>query len=85
MNKLIYIINITNLVKYDKYDLLADIHNILLRQKNYLSAEYVSDNRQIKIRAAEPLVPDLVILLLKLMFQSLKGINCQVVNTFQQN
>jgi hypothetical protein len=50
-------------VKDENVDLLADSHNILNRQKNcfpqVLNVHRVSDVRQIEIRTAEPLVPDL--------------------------
>jgi hypothetical protein len=48
-------------VKDENGDLLADIHNILNRWKNYFSQLFnvhnVSDVRQIEVHTAEPLVP----------------------------
>jgi hypothetical protein len=53
-------------------DLFADSHKILNRWKNYysqsLNVHRVNDVRQIEIHAAEPLVPDLALLRLKLLF-----------------
>jgi hypothetical protein len=50
-----------NLAKDENGDLLADLHNILNRWKNYfsqlLSVHNVSDVRQIEVHTAEPLVP----------------------------
>jgi hypothetical protein len=50
-----------NLVKDENGDLLADSHNVLIRQKNYfsqlLSEHNVSDVRQTEVCTAEPLVP----------------------------
>jgi hypothetical protein len=50
-----------NLVKDENGDLLADSHNILNRQKNYIShllnVHNVSDIRHIEVHTAEPLVP----------------------------
>jgi hypothetical protein len=50
-----------NLVKDENDDFLADSHNILNRQRNYIShllnVHNVSDVRQIEIHTAEPLVP----------------------------
>jgi len=43
------------------------------------------DIRQKGIHTAEPLVPDLVLLWLKLLLKSWKGINYQVLMTFWQN
>jgi hypothetical protein len=49
-------------VKDENGDLLVDSHNILNRWKNYfsqlLNVHNISDVRQIKVRTAEPLVPD---------------------------
>jgi hypothetical protein len=77
------------LVKDENGDLLADSHNILNRWKNYfsqlLNLHRFGDVRQIEIHTAEPLVPDLVLLKLKLLFQSCKGINRQVVIKFHLN
>jgi hypothetical protein len=51
-----------NLVKDENGDRLADCHNILNKWKNYYSQLFnvhrVSDVTQIKLHAAEPLVPD---------------------------
>jgi hypothetical protein len=72
-------------VKDGNGELLADSNNILNRSKYYfsllLNARRGSDVRQIEIHAAEPLVP----LRLKLLLQSWKDINLQVVIKFQQN
>jgi hypothetical protein len=50
-------------VKDENGDLLADLHNILNRWKNYfswlLNVLCVSDVRQIEVHMAEPLVPGL--------------------------
>jgi hypothetical protein len=50
-----------NLVKDENGDLLADLHNILNRRKNYfsrlLNVHNISDVRQIEVHTAEPLVP----------------------------
>jgi hypothetical protein len=50
----------TNLVKDENGDLLADSHSILNRWKNYfsqlLNVHNVSDDRQIEVHTAEPLV-----------------------------
>jgi hypothetical protein len=63
----------TDLVKDENGDLLADSH-IFNRWKNcftrLLNVRRVSDVRQIEIRAAEPLVPELGLLRLKLLLQS---------------
>jgi hypothetical protein len=51
----------SNLGKDENGDLIADYHNILNRWKNYfpqlLEVHWISDVRQIKIHASEPLVP----------------------------
>jgi hypothetical protein len=48
-------------VKDENGDLLADSHNILNRWRNYfsqlLNVHNVSDDRQIEVHKAEPLVP----------------------------
>jgi hypothetical protein len=68
---------------------LAESHSILNRWKTYfsklLNVHRVSEIRQIEKQTAEPLVPDLVLLRLKLLLQNSKGINCQVVIKFRQN
>jgi hypothetical protein len=70
-------------VKDENGDLHADSHNILNRWNNYFSqllnieVHRVSDVRRIQLI--------LVILRLKLLLQSWKGINHQVVIKFQQN
>jgi hypothetical protein len=73
---------IRNLVKDWNGDLLADSH-ILNRWKNcfsqLLNVYIVSDVRQIEIYTAEPLVPVIVLLGSKLLLQSGKGINLQVM------
>jgi hypothetical protein len=62
------------LVKDKNGDLLTDSHNILNRWKKYVSqlldVHRVSDVRQTEIHTAEPLLPDLVLLRLKLLLQS---------------
>jgi hypothetical protein len=76
----------SNLVKDENGDLLADSHNILNRWKNYyshlLNVHRFSDVRQIEVHTAEYLVPAL--LRLKLLLQSWKGPNRQVVMKFKQ-
>jgi hypothetical protein len=66
-------------------DLFADSNKMLSRWKNYFSQllndHNVSDVRQIEIHTAEPIV----ILRLKLLLQSRKSINLQVVIKFWQN
>jgi hypothetical protein len=63
----------TCLVKDDTGDLLADSHHILPRWKNYfphlLNAYKVSVYRLIEIHTAEPLVPDLSLSRLKMVFR----------------
>jgi hypothetical protein len=58
-------------VKDENGDLLADSNNIVNRWKNYysqlLDAYKVSDVRQIETHTAEPLVPDPILLSLKLL------------------
>jgi hypothetical protein len=53
-------------------DLLADSHNILNGWKNYfsllLNVHRVGDVRQIEIYTAEPIVSDVVLLMLELLF-----------------
>ncbi|PNF25074.1 hypothetical protein B7P43_G02032, partial [Cryptotermes secundus] len=53
---------VSNLVKDENGDLLADSHNILNRWRNYfsqlLNIDKVNDVRQIEILRTEPLVPD---------------------------
>jgi hypothetical protein len=74
-----------NLVKDENGDLLADSHNILNRWNYFsqlLNVNKVSEVRQIEVHMAVPLVP--VILKLKLLLQSLKSINDQVVIKFRQ-
>jgi hypothetical protein len=72
-------------VKDKKGDMLAD-SNILNKWKYYLSqllnVHGTSNIRHIAIYTAKPLVLVLVLLRLKLLLQSWKGINCQVVNNF---
>jgi hypothetical protein len=52
----------TNFVKDENGDLLADLHSILRRWKNYfcqlLNVHGVNDVRQTEIHTAEPLVPE---------------------------
>jgi hypothetical protein len=64
----------SKLAKVENGDLLADSHSILNRWKNYFSLFFnvhrVSDGKQIDILTAEPLVPDLVLVRLKLLLQS---------------
>jgi hypothetical protein len=78
-----------NLVKVENSDLLADSHNILNRLKNYYSqlfkvhsASYV---RQKGIHTINRLVPYPSLLTLKLLLQSWKSINRQVVIKLEQN
>jgi hypothetical protein len=70
-------------------DLLADSHNILNRRKSYLSqllnVHNVSDVMQREVHMAETLGPGPSRLKLKLLLQSLKGINRQVMTKFRQN
>jgi hypothetical protein len=52
----------TNIVKYEKSDLVADSHSILAGWRNYFSSllniHGVNDVRQTEIHTAEPLVPE---------------------------
>jgi hypothetical protein len=52
----------TNFVKDENGDLLADLHSILNRWKNYfcqlLNVHGIKDVRQTEIHASEPLVPE---------------------------
>jgi len=52
----------TNIVKYEKGDLVPDSHSILARWKNYfsqlLNVHGVNDVRETETRTAEPLVPE---------------------------
>jgi hypothetical protein len=62
-----------NLMKDENGVLLADLHNILNRWRNYfslLNVHNVSDVRQIEVHMAEPLVPGPSCLKLKLLLQS---------------
>jgi hypothetical protein len=74
-----------NLVKDENGDLLADSQNILNGWRNYfsqlLNVHNVSDVRQIEVHTTEPVIP--VVLRLKLLLQSLKSINHQVVIKFR--
>jgi hypothetical protein len=54
-------------VKDENGDLLADSHNILNR---FLNIPRISDVRQIEIHAAEPLLPEPLLFMLKLLLQS---------------
>jgi len=53
---------ITNLVKYEGGDVLADSHNTLNRWKNYfcqpLELRGINDVRQVEMHTAEPFVPE---------------------------
>jgi hypothetical protein len=64
---------VTNLVKDENGDLLANSHSILNRWKNFfsqlLNVHRVSDIRQIEIQTAEPLIPERALLILKLLMQ----------------
>jgi hypothetical protein len=64
----------SNLGKVENGDLLADCHSILNRWKNYfslfLNVHKVGDGKQIDTLTAERLVPDLVLVRLKLLLQS---------------
>jgi hypothetical protein len=70
----------------DVTDLLADSYNFLNRYKNYyshlLTVHRVSDVRQIKVHTVKPLLPHPSFFRLKLLLQSRKGINLQVVIKF---
>jgi hypothetical protein len=78
-----------NLVKDENGDLLADSHNILNRWKNYVSqllnVHKVSDDRQIDVHMAEPLVPGPSRLEAEIAIAKLKSIYRQVMITFLQN
>jgi hypothetical protein len=62
-------------VKDENGDLPAYSHNILNTWKNFsqllsIHVRRVSNVRQVEIHTAEPLVPDLALLSLKLLFRS---------------
>jgi hypothetical protein len=75
----------SNLVKDESGDLLAESDSILNRWKNYFAQLLNVCIRQIEIRTAEPLVCGPILLRLKLLLQSRKSVNCQVVIKVEQN
>jgi hypothetical protein len=79
----------TNLVKYQRVDLLADPHKSLNSWKNYfcqlLNVHGAGDVRQTHMHAAEPFVPDPSSSEAEVATGKLKVINLQVLIRFQQN
>jgi hypothetical protein len=69
--------------------LLADSDNVLNRWKKIcsqlLGVHRISDVRQIGIHTAEPLISERALLILKLLMQTCKSINFQVLIKFWQN
>jgi hypothetical protein len=80
---------INNLVKDENGDLHADSHTILSKWKNYfpqlLNVHNVSDDRQMEVYTAEPLMPSPTGLEAEIAIVKLQSINCQEVIKFRQN
>lgn len=76
-------------MKDENSDLLANCHEILDRWKNYfaqlLNVHRVNDVRQMEVHTAEPLLPELVILWLKLLLKFRRGVNRRIVMRFRHN
>ena len=69
----------TNVLKYEKGDLVVNAHSILARWKNYfsqlLNIHGVNNVRQTEIYTAEPLVPEVELGIEKLKCHTLPGID----------
>ena len=67
---------ITNIVKDDECDLVADSHSILARWRNHFCLLFkvrgINDFRQRKIHAAEPLAPEVSAFEVKMAIEKLK-------------
>jgi hypothetical protein len=79
----------SNFVKDEKGDLPADSHNILNRRKNYfsqlLNVHRVSDDRQIEIHTAEPVVPSPSLSEVEIAIENVIGISRQIVTKLQHS
>jgi len=68
---------VTNTVKDEKGDLVADSHSILARWRNHfsqlLNVHWVNDVRPTEMNTAEPLVPQPSVFELHLATEKLKG------------
>jgi hypothetical protein len=77
------------LAKDKDSDLLAESHNILNRQRNYIShvlnVHRIRDFRQIEICTAEKLVAKPSLFGIETAIEKLKIINCQVLIKVRQN